>query len=75
MKSNRRKFLGWIAIAGSALAIFSKLSFGRKTEKSPIRMLTQDGRLVEIDRNKIPARKVKATSSQVASWIWKDHKI
>lgn len=75
MKNGRRKFLGWMAVAGSVLAIFAKISIRGTTKKASVRMLTQDGRLVEITRSKIPPRKAKATSEQVASWIWKDQKL
>lgn len=62
-----------MAIAGTALTGF--FTRDNKSREKPVRLLAQDGRLVEVERNKIPAGRAKATSEQVASWIWKDQKL
>lgn len=64
-----------MAIAGTVLTGFFELTRDNKNREKAVRFLARDGRLVEVDRNKIPAGRAKATSEQVASWIWKDQKL
>ncbi len=40
--------------------------------QTPVKMLTQDGRLVEIDPSKIASSKGKATTDEMKSWIKKE---
>lgn len=64
---DRRKFL----LAGVSLAAaFAAFRLGKKTEeKKTVRMLTQDGKLVEIDVDKLPPVKRAASGSDVQNWI------
>lgn len=68
--SSRKKFLWWGAAALAAVGSW-KL-FGRSKKKDPetIKMLTQDGRLVEIDKNLLAAG-TKATDKDLQQWIKK----
>ncbi|MBI1766954.1 MAG: hypothetical protein HYR67_01105 [Bacteroidetes bacterium] len=79
-KQNRRKFL----FAGLSLAAFlATLRFTKqKEEKKTIkpaypsgRFLTQDGKLVEIDANKIPITKQAATKQDLQNWVKKNKAI
>jgi|GEM_PF-1569985 len=63
-----------MAMAGATMAFIAKWTGRKQAPQEPIRMLTQDGRLVEVPRNKIPSTRAKATTSEVASWIWKNQK-
>jgi len=66
-KQDRRKFL----FAGISLAaVWAALRFGRKPElKKTMKFLSQDGKLVEIDIDKIPAAKRVATKADIQNWI------
>jgi hypothetical protein len=69
MKKDRRKFL----FAGISLAaVWAALRFGSKPEpRKTMKFLTQDGKLVELDIDKIPAAKRVATKSDIQNWIKK----
>lgn len=69
-KQSRRKFIAW-GVASAAL--FSAIKFLRpsppKTET--VKMLTQDGKLVEIDMAALPSKKKKITNNELQNWIKK----
>lgn len=68
-KEGRRKFL----FAGISLAaVWASLRFGPKPEpRKTMKFLTQDGKLVELDIDKIPSAKRVATKSDIQNWIKK----
>ena len=67
---SRRKFIAW-GVASAAL--FSAIKFLRpspqKTET--VKMLTQDGKLVEIDMAALPSQKKRITNKELQNWIKK----
>ncbi len=68
-KQNRKKFL----LAGlglTAVAAFFKVE-KQPEKKNTIKFLTQDGKLVEIDADKLPTTKQVASKSDVQNWIKK----
>jgi hypothetical protein len=68
--SNRRKFL----FAGlSFTGLVAALPFLKKPveKKQSIKFLTQEGKLVEIDVDKIPSNKQAATKKDIQGWIKK----
>jgi hypothetical protein len=77
-KSSRRKLIAGIATLG--LFPLAKLgSFTKKKEVvscapevKKIKMLTQDGTLVEVDASKIAGAKEKISNEQLQSWVKKD---
>lgn len=73
MKTSRRKFLGFIGVVTASIALMSRL-IGKDKKPKMVKMLTQDGCLVEVDVSRIPGIRVKATTDQVANWIWKNQK-
>jgi DNA gyrase/topoisomerase IV subunit A len=65
-KQDRRKFL----FAGLSLAALAAFRIGKKPEeKKTVTFLTQDGKLVEIDADKLPTAKRTASGSDVQNWI------
>jgi DNA gyrase/topoisomerase IV subunit A len=65
-KQDRRKFL----LAGMSLAAFAAFRLEKKSEeKKTVRLLTQDGKLVEIDADKLPSATRTASGSDVQNWI------
>jgi hypothetical protein len=69
---SRKKFLGWTIGIGSLLAIPAFLRPPkRKTPSQTVKMLTQDGKLVEIDVSNIPDKKKKVSTADIHSWIRK----
>lgn len=71
-KQSRRRFIGW-GIASAA--IFSAVKFilpSRKKEvKETVKMLTRDGKLVEIDMAVLPSKRKKISDKELQNWIQK----
>ena len=66
---NRKNFLGWCILAGSTLFGSKLLFFQKKKPPKVARMLTQDGKLVEIDVSKLPVAKQKISDDEIHTWI------
>ena len=68
---SRKKFL----ISGFSLAaVGAFFKWGNQTQpekKKTAKFLTQDGKLVEIDLDKLPSTKTAATKEDVQTWIKK----
>ena len=71
----RRDFLGIGALAISGLALALRKWPQRKKERKTARFLTHDGKLVEVDLNKLPARKTAVTKEKLVSWVWKNNSL
>jgi hypothetical protein len=82
MSDSRRKFVWGIAVvsACTSLAAFAgKLLPRRKsiiscepdTKKKMVKMLTQDGQLVEIDESLITAKGKRISSGELRNWVKK----
>ena len=66
---SRKKFL-LSGISLAAVAAFFK--WGPQPEKNKTaKFLTQDGKLVEIELDKLPSSKIAATKEDVQNWIKK----
>lgn len=71
--ASRKKFLIWSAAVFSSIAVFGFFTGKKKKkkEKDVVRMLTQDGRLVEIDRSLLAAQGRKISDGELQKWIKK----
>jgi hypothetical protein len=72
---SRKKFLIWGAAILSSLTILNLLP-GKKTRQAvnagdKVKMLSPDGRLVEIDKRLLSSSKRKVTDEELKSWIRK----
>ncbi len=71
----RKKFLLWGATLLSAVAITKFLpgiSKKKKSEESMVKVLTQDGKLVEIDLRKLSCgKRKKINDEQLKNWVTK----
>jgi hypothetical protein len=66
-KQNRRKFIAW-GIASAS--IFSAVKFLLPNKKKEtIKMLTEDGKLVEVDIAVLPKKKRKISIQELQNWI------
>lgn len=73
--SSRKKFLLWTAAIAASAGIMKFLP-GSKTKATAatgptVKMLTQDGRLVEIDQKFVASSKQKVTTEELQQWIKK----
>ena len=66
--SSRRKFIEW---GIGALAAFSAIGlfFSQKKGKKTIKMLTQDGHLVEVDEALIKSTGKKVDNKEIHAWV------
>mgnify|MGYP001306255360 CR=1 FL=1 len=70
-QASRKKFLKWSL---GMISVFAGAGFlFRKTPKpaQTVKMLTEDGKLVEIDVSNIPTQKQKLKAGQIHTWITK----
>jgi hypothetical protein len=66
-KTSRKKFLLWTtAIISSVTAL--KI-FGSKPKKQVVRMLAEDGSLVEIDRSLLVSKGRKISDKELQQWV------
>ena len=67
---SRKKFLLWGAAALCSATVLKFIPGTKKKENNTVRMLTQDGKLVEVDADKIyGSRREKVSDEQLKSWV------
>jgi hypothetical protein len=65
--TKRRKL---IALGIGAMAFFSFFKWGSPgKKKKTVKMLTQDGRLVEINEDILPSSRKKISDNELKSWV------
>jgi hypothetical protein len=69
-KISRNKFVVWTLSIGAmfSLPFFLKK---KKSETKKFKMLSEDGKLVEIDASRIPTKKVKIADRDIHTWLKK----
>ena len=67
-KYSRKKFVVW---GVGILASLSVLKFGLSTKKKKdtVKMLSQDGTLVEVDMSALKSNKGKASNKELQTWV------
>ena len=72
-KQSRKKFIGLGISSAALLATFRFLNF-KKKDKEPgtVKMLTQDGKLVEVAIAALPSKKKKITNKEMQTWVKKN---
>jgi hypothetical protein len=68
---SRKRFLAWGVGISSLLTIpaFLKRSAKKSNETTSVKMLTQDGKLVEINVADIPSKRKKIKEAEIHTWI------
>lgn len=73
--NSRKRFLLWGAAAVSTLGAFRLLKWAGRKKQEPqpekIKMLSQDGQLVEIDKNLLKGTGQKISNTELQKWIKK----
>jgi protein-disulfide isomerase len=69
---SRKKFLLWGAAALSSVSVLRFFKAPKKQKTETVKMLTQDGKLVEVTVSAIPSKKKKITNKELQNWIKKD---
>jgi hypothetical protein len=65
---SRRRFIGLGFVLAAAFPVLKFIIASTKKEQT-VKMLTQDGRLVEIDKNMMPGNKRQITDSELKVWV------
>jgi hypothetical protein len=66
---DRRKVLYWIAGALSAMTVFKFFQRKEKAQPKMVKMLTEDGQLVEVDMNYLTGAKTKIKPDEIHTWV------
>ena len=70
--SSRKKFLLWSATILSSLTVLNFVSGNKPPKKETVKMLTQDGLLVEVEIDKLTSgRRNKIDDEQLKNWVSK----
>lgn len=67
----RKKFLIWSATVLSSLTFMKFFSGNEEKKNETIKMLTQDGKLVEIDKKLLTSSAKKITNQELKKWVKK----
>lgn len=73
LNNDRRTWLKWLM--GSAVVVTTLGFFGKSKKPKMIKMLTQDGKLVEIPADKLAGKHRKVTRKELQTWVWKHNDI
>ena len=70
---SRKKFILWGAATLSSISVLKFFKGPKKKKKAEtVKMLTQDGKLVEVNISALPPKKKKITNKELQNWIKKD---
>jgi len=70
--STRKKFLLWGAAVLSSLTVLKFIPGKTEKKKETVKMLTQDGKLVEVDISKrLYGRREQINDDQLKTWVSK----
>lgn len=67
----RKKFIGLGITAAALLTAFRFFIPEKKKKRKTVTMLTQDGKLVVVDVEALPAEKKKISNKELQNWIKK----
>jgi len=65
----RKKFLLWSLGILSSLTALKLISPLKNKKKNTVKMLTQEGKLVEVDRNLLASNNKKITDKELQQWV------
>jgi len=66
---SRKKFVAWTLGVLSAVTAVKYLFRSAPPHKSTAKMLTQDGKLVEVELSKLSRKKTKLKDSEIHTWV------
>ena len=69
--TSRKKFLLWSATILSSAAVFKFIRIPKKKKSETVKMLTQDGKLVEIDKELLASPGKKISDIELQQWVKK----
>jgi hypothetical protein len=76
-KQSRRRFIAWGVASAAMYSAFRILIPGRRKkmqQSKTVKMLSQDGKLVEVEIAGIPRKGKKVTNRELQNWIRRKNK-
>ena len=70
-KVTRRKLVGWMGIISLFTMAGAALMPWRNKKVRTVKMLTQDGKLVEVDARLLASNKTKISDKELQGWVRK----
>ncbi len=70
-KTSRKKFLKWGLVVIASFPVLKFMTGKKKKKTETVKMLSQDGTLVEIDKNFLAASGKKISNTELQNWIKK----
>jgi len=70
-KITRRKLLGWMGILSLTAMAGAALKPWKNKKVTTVKMLTRDGKLVEIDASLLAVNKKKISDKELQNWVKK----
>lgn len=68
---SRKKFLLWSAVVLTSATVLKFFTGTQKKKSETVKMLTQDGKLVEIDKELLSSSRKKVSNEELQQWIKK----
>jgi hypothetical protein len=65
----RRRFIGIGAVTALMFAFFRFFIPHKKRKTETTKMLTQDGRLVEVETTKLPRKRKRIADADIQTWV------
>ena len=69
---SRKKFLLWSATALTSVTALKFFRTPKKKNVQTVKMLGEDGKLVEVSLSALPSKKKKITNKELQNWIKKE---
>ena len=70
-KVSRRKLVGWLGVVSLFAMIGGAFRQSKNRKSKTVKMLTQDGRLVEVDATLLAANTKKISDKELQNWVKK----
>ena len=70
-KYSRKKFMIWGVGVLASLSVLKFAFTPKKKNTTTVKMLSQDGKLVEVDMSALQAKKRKVTNEELQAWVKK----
>ncbi|MDP4284749.1 MAG: hypothetical protein Q8891_10010 [Bacteroidota bacterium] len=67
--TSRKKFLLWSATIISSATVFKFIGTPKKKKNDTVKMLTQDGKLVEIDKKLLASPGKQISDKELQQWV------
>ncbi len=68
---SRKKFLLWSTVFLSSLTVLKFIAGNKMKKNETVKMLTQDGKLVEIDKALLSSARKKIKDEELKRWVKK----